>query len=298
MKTKWITALVLALLAVARPALGQTTWLVSNDPSENPDFATLADAVASPTVVNGDTILLSEGLGPYQGGVLVDKALAFTAEPGEDPVIYPDGFGVPDYGFRVDYGDPGIEVRGITFDGRNMPSSNGIIVYGLGITTVHDCTFLRLNGGVRTPRLAANCTFVDCVVAGSAIQFEDCSFSFSGPDQGGVYGRLVLRCSITGWVDRISSGGDDAEVRFQDCRFTDITIAPGGVGFRSGSFDSVFLFDNCLFANISASEPLITLNFSSATFRSCTRARCATSTSSPATGCCSSPRTASPPSTW
>ncbi|MEZ6233133.1 MAG: hypothetical protein R3B68_02980 [Phycisphaerales bacterium] len=90
MKTSaYIQAMVLTLLACALPAAGQTTWFVSNDPGENPDFPSIAAAVASPMVVNGDTLLVSEGVGPYVGDITIEKLLTIQGEPGEQPVVRP-----------------------------------------------------------------------------------------------------------------------------------------------------------------------------------------------------------------
>ncbi|MCB9841555.1 MAG: right-handed parallel beta-helix repeat-containing protein [Phycisphaeraceae bacterium] len=73
-------------------AFGQTTWFVSNDPAENPDFAHPRDALASPMVVDGDTIEVSEGLAPYSVGPddrfdFLGKAVTMRAEGGERPVL-------------------------------------------------------------------------------------------------------------------------------------------------------------------------------------------------------------------
>ena len=51
---------------LAGSASALTTWLVSNDPLEHPDFTGVEQALMSPLVVDGDTVVVSAGLGPYR----------------------------------------------------------------------------------------------------------------------------------------------------------------------------------------------------------------------------------------
>lgn len=220
-------------------ASAQTTWLVSNDPTENPDFPTISAAVASVAVVNGDTLLLSEGTGPYAGGIQVDRFLRFQAESGENPIITPGGVGTPKFGIRIPSSAPGISVDGVTFDGAGISGARfGVLTNALSPqTVVRRCTFANLSTGITTPGLVAECTFLDCGFGGSALRVEDSHFATSVPGSSFVSAPEVFRTSFTG-PSQITVGGSGAQVRFVACRFENIGV-PAGLSAPSRAARSI-----------------------------------------------------------
>ena len=114
----------------------QTTWLVSNDPGENHDFTSITQAIASPVLQSGDTLLISEGLGPYLENAIVHVSLSITAEEDEQPVIQPGPAILPPDAIRLEA--DGCLIQGITF--RAGPGRGAIIDLERN-TTVRNCRF-------------------------------------------------------------------------------------------------------------------------------------------------------------
>ncbi|MCA9287996.1 MAG: hypothetical protein KDA05_05395 [Phycisphaerales bacterium] len=272
-----LSAIVLLLVsALALPAAGQTTWLVSNDPSENPDFASLTDAVASAAVLDGDTILLSEGIGPYQGGVVVEKALSFRAQAGENPVILCGVSSTLNWGLRVPDDAPGISVSEITFDGESVAGSDGVDDRNTPpVSTVSDCTFLRLDTGADAS-FVARCTFVDCRSSVRGVHVEDSTFSYFGVFTSVprfVFATTILRCTFTGASNAVSVGGSTQGQVF-GCRFENISGPAGSVPFVVRQPGGA-IFDQCVFVNVvSPDSTLISGGNTTTILRSCTIANC------------------------
>ncbi|MEZ6234366.1 MAG: GC-type dockerin domain-anchored protein [Phycisphaerales bacterium] len=255
-----IKALVLTLLALALPAAGQTTWFVSNDPSENPDFPSIAAAVASPMVVWGDTLLVSEGIGLYEGGVMIDRSLTIRGEPGELPVVVAAGFGIPKYCFRV-----ATNVSEIHLDGMELVGdfdSFGVVGNAMATFAEH-CVFRGFFTAVSAfPSTVRDCLFVDNQFAlGGAVLVERCRFEVSAPmpigDLLGV-ARIVIDCEFTG-PSQIAV----AYARFVRCEFREIVVPAGRAPFSLEPFpEGDFVFDSCLFVGVrSQTEPLFDLGF-------------------------------------
>ena len=277
-----IQAIVLALLACALPAAGQTTWFVSNDPGENPDFPSIAAAVASPMVVDGDTLLVSEGLGPYQGGITISSFLTITAEPNERPSVTPGGIGTPTYCFRVLQGAPGIRVDGIQFVGPRQ-FANPVVEQGIqdktATTIVENCVFegfdIAFDGALGTLR---DCEFVDNWGSMTGVQVaERCTVGISTPILGAQFlgsVRRVVDCEFFGPAQVATAGSLSAPLQFTRCRFIDIQVPVGMSAFVTPAFDTGFVFDSCLFDGVESTAPMFDLNRSSVTFRNCTVVNC------------------------
>ncbi|MCA9287526.1 MAG: hypothetical protein KDA05_03020 [Phycisphaerales bacterium] len=245
-------------------ARAQTTWLVSNDTFENPDFFNIAQAVDSPMVLPGDTIMLSEGIGPYIGGVQVNRFLRFTAEPNESPVVLPGApVGVPTYGLRVAPNGPGFDVRGWTFDGQGVDATIGILGETFATTTASDCTFARLNNGVTRLSVVSFSRFIDCRFSAGSGRTEDCEFIVANPVFSGTHtfgaGVTVVRGRFTGRAQIKSLMGENSGVHsFISCRFENIDVPAGLSAFQGGVLNSDFSFDSCLFLNVNTTgAPLI-----------------------------------------
>ena len=277
-----IKAMVLTLLACALPAAGQTTWFVSNDPGENPDFPSIAAAVASPMVVDGDTLLVSEGLGPYQGGIFIDKFLRITAEAGETPVLTPDGIGTPKFCIRVPHGSPGIAVEGVEFVGPAL-YSNGIDEVGVidptNLTTVERCVFIGFDVGYSGSQgTIRDCEFIDNRVAMSGVQLvERCTITVTSVIANAQFLGSVLKvvdCTFVGPSAVASVGALNEPLQFIRCRFLDVQVPAGEAGFFTPAFDTGFAFDSCLFSGVESTVPMFDMNRSSVTFRNCTVVDC------------------------
>jgi len=192
----------------------QTTWLVSNDPAENPDFAHPRQALLSPLVVSGDTVEVSAGLGAYEIDQIFEpidfgvKNVVLRNEAGEMPV------------FRLTFCDwpatvaimwirggqgPQTVVEGFRFE--NDACGQDIVVIEGSSPTIRRCTFDSV--GDRSSVIGA-------YGAGAAPTIEDCVFF----DNYSAFGSTVY------------SGGDSITIR--GCRFQDSLTSGSALMIRSG----------------------------------------------------------------
>ena len=277
MKTAtYLKALAFTMFAFAAPVFGQTTWLVSNDPGENPDFQSIAEAVDSPMVVNGDTLLVSEGVGPYAGGVLVAKQLSIIAESDEEPEVVPGGVGFPFFCLRVPSGGLGIHVEGLRFVGN---SQSWGIINSTPATTVDRSVFVEcdigFNGGLGTLR---DCVFGNNRVAMTGVLLaERCMITRTSSIPAAQFlgtAREVVDCTFSGPSRIASTGALSAPLRFIRCRFVGIDVPAMESAFSAPAFDTGYVFDSCLFSGIESTEPIFDLIRSSVELRSCTVVDC------------------------
>jgi len=270
-----ITAVLWGTLASA-----QTTWFVSNDPSENPDFPTISAAVASPSVLGGDTLVVSEGVGPYTGGIMISKFLMIVAEAGEQPTVTPAGIGTPVYCFRQPSGAPGIRVEGLRFLGPRL-YVNGIFEGGIwdetSTTVVENCVFEGLDIGISGNQgTVRESEFVDnrIGVAGARL-VEGCTFSILTPltVASFVGANEIIDCRFTGPAQ--IGGADFGGTRFVRCRFEDIEVPATYAAFVLGDNFAGIFFDSCLFAGVHSTASIVDLGFRAIVeFRGCTVVGC------------------------
>lgn len=284
------------LMATPGMSQAQTTWLVSNDPSENPDFVSVPEAISSSLVLNGDIIEISQGLGPYQGGIQVTKALTIHAQAGEHPSFIPVGIGAPRYVFRVPAGAPsGIIIENIEFAPLGALDAWGIWMSGSG-TTIRNCTFEQLDfavfGGVGTmvlgctfvenglgvggASLVSNCSFTNCTSSAEASVVEKCTFSTSNPvgvDSHFVSGSIVRSSYFTGGP--IGVKGPNTSIRFIACVFENTTLRSDQLFFEGTGAGATFRFDSCLFSNLnSPGKAIVSVIASSPSLRTSTIVNC------------------------
>lgn len=184
-------------------ASGQTTWLVSNDPAENPVFPGLYEALQSPLVLNGDTIEVSEGIGMYyppidQPNVISNRVLTIRAEPGERPVLgvqTSTAFCCSAYGLLISGGS------GLILDGFRILGGTQYVMSASGTPVLRNCLFVY---GARDTAI---------LTVGSPL-FQNCEFR-----------ELTGQFGVT-----IQGGG----ARFEDCLFIDCVYANGGLVFGGG----------------------------------------------------------------
>lgn len=291
------------ILAAASPAaLGQTTWLVSNDPAESPDFQSVREAVDSPTVLEGDTVLVSEGLGPYVTAeqALVLRALTIKAEPGERPVLVALDMGFPRWLLHVRA--EGVTVEGLTFRGTPGNERNHGINGTRERLTLRDCHFEGFSGMGDVVYLSEYSLLEDCTfgarVANEVCQviirgegevrrcqfFASLSSEFRGPfivvSKGSyaVAGPLLIsRCRFQGAA---AAGafrkfhGEETDVTLMHCEMADARPRQDdGLCFIDGGRLSLV---NCLIHNIEVSKNFVVNSFSAAvTIQNCTIADCA-----------------------
>ena len=260
-------------------AHAQTTWLVSNDPSENPDFVSLAQAFASSSVMSGDTVEVSAGIGPYVGSATLTKQLFIVAQEGEDPELRPSGMvgGTP--AIHVNFpGPPGIVIEGVTF--KLGTGTNGAISLGTTGTIIRDCTFEGFSRGCVGAGQSAvvdGCRFVDCIVNGGQngatlnvsrdSRVINCEFVNTNPtDHVGYFiranelGVVVEGCTFQGApVGYVPFIGQTARATFIGCTFKDADLRPDQRLFWGNL--APLSFDSCLFTGINSSgQPLIYLD--------------------------------------
>ncbi|MBN1858620.1 hypothetical protein JW848_05375 [Candidatus Bipolaricaulota bacterium] len=112
------------------PMAKHTTWRVPGD------FATLQEAIDSPTVVDGDRILVEPG---SHAGAYVDKSVEIRGEGGaaiSDGPLHPAGLVM---GFRMLAGSDGASISHLTFE-VDLGIMNGDAVDGVFVS---HCTFLN-----------------------------------------------------------------------------------------------------------------------------------------------------------
>jgi hypothetical protein len=242
-----------ALLAAACawPAHAQTTWLVSNDPSESPDFAHPAQALASALVQGGDTIEISQGLGPYlvtgESNRLIvgDPNLTLRAEAGETPVIAASFSVLGTFLMLID----GPTATNTTIEGvrfQSQPGSSGqnteaaVLIFNASVT-VRDCEFTALNVQQTAAAIAAtgsghlliqSCRFTDTLASNGIVAARGASARIENSVFANNFGALHTRGT--------------AEII--DCVFEDNqnsgTGSAGGIYVESGTAQVA----NCRFA--------------------------------------------------
>ncbi|MCB9840050.1 MAG: hypothetical protein H6809_00170 [Phycisphaeraceae bacterium] len=266
----------------------QTTWLVSNDPGENHDFTSITQAIASPVLQSGDTLLISEGLGPYLENAIVHVSLSITAEEDEQPVIQPGPAILPPDAIRLEA--DGCLIQGITF--RAGPGRGAIIDLERN-TTVRNCRFEEFFIGSSTASMGlfgimSDCEFVNCGIVGGTVPvldanaslIERCTFSNAnlvshpGPFVSGA-NNTFRQCSFTGGPVAFSAVFSTGVGRFIGCTFRDINLRPEQVAPFSSDVDAGFTFDSCLFENVTAPNALVIAFQREVNFRNCTIVNCA-----------------------
>jgi len=284
------TAVALTGLA-ASPCVAQTTWLVSNDPSENPDFTSPQAALGALAVQAGDTVLVSEGSGPYlfnSQSIVGRDALSIRAEPGETPV-FRSVAGQSQTMLRVDSAD--VRVEGIRFEDSQPQGQGRAAVSGAGARLlIQSCdfvsfvttsaVFLRANGKI------TGCRFIECNSPTAALSLgegagsvEACSFVTSNPaSHAGAFlfalglDPVLIRCLFAGGPviqTPANPFGFGYDARFIGCTFTDATLRPDQNLFRVW-IEHVSL-ESCLFARIESLAPaLCTVRFSAVSMTNCT----------------------------
>lgn len=209
-----VSGMLVGLLACS--AAAQTTWLVSNDPAESPDFSSLYAALESPLVVGGDTIEVSQGLGPYTTPMdtthrFHGKAITVRAQVGERPVI------------RSSWSSA---VVGLTFYFK--AEDTGAVLDGLEIVAVGQQAIV-VEGGSPTIR---NCLFgntgrdATVRVSGGHGRFESCTFDGIGT---GGFNQYVLvfstgsltftNCIVKNAVNPFGSIRSDGNLTLKGCEF-------------------------------------------------------------------------------
>jgi len=278
--------------ALAGRAMGQTTWLVSNDPSENPDFTSLAGATASPAVVAGDTILVSQGAGPYiiSSPAIVNVRVTIKTQPGEQPVLRAVSLPSTNAIIRFNTESAQSVVEGLRFEGQLQPSIIfSAIISTVPLITLRDCVFAdfstdRLVVLLRSGTVIDSWEFTECNVDSSAALaivgggvVKDSSFFTSNPaSYSGTFviadeGELVFTgCEfIGGPVIRPDPPSPRYEAQFNNCEFTDTILRASQVLFLPQSQN--FSLSNCLVARVqSPGNPLLRSFGSTISIRNCT----------------------------
>ncbi|MEZ6234313.1 MAG: right-handed parallel beta-helix repeat-containing protein [Phycisphaerales bacterium] len=280
---------------MAQPALSQTTWLVSNDPSENPDFDSLHAAANSGSLQAGDTVLVSEGVGPYVTDTIafVSQTLSILAEPGEQPVIRSVGFqNQTGRIIRIETGVSNVLVDGIRFvdGGGHAGTVAAIVSSGTGVT-LRNCEFWGFDSSIavllEVDSRVMHCRFSDCDVpsftalslAQSAV-VEDTVFETSNPPSyGGTFvsadrGQFdFIRCTFRGGpvIDPVApTPGFDA--RFEQCRVSNAALRPDQRLFEFE--EGTVLLVNSLVESVQSTQPLVRSRFSNTQIVNCTVADC------------------------
>ena len=191
-------ALLLASSGAALAAPGGTTWLVPGD------FATIQQAIDSPAVASGDTIVVGPG---EWAGATVNKQLTIEGEDGAIIVgggpLHPAGFYM---GFNLEANSGGTIISHFTFAGADLAIRNAAAVDGV---TVTHCVFLHTLQGVSnwggSDWTITHNVFKDLWArngGGIAILIGDRSFT-----PGGVNGNVVSYNKISGLLDLVSGEG-------------------------------------------------------------------------------------------
>ena len=275
-----ITAVV-ATACFGAAASGQTTWFVSNDPGENPDFPGLWEALESPLIVDGDTVEVSEGLGfysppTYEYFSFNGKAITVRAEANERPVLVGDWPGVPVTGLTFLFAGEGPDS---VLDGFEIiPGGQDAIVVQSGTPTIRNCLFSGSGRNATAEIRGGHPRFESCVFSGCGGQFNeyilvyasatftDCVFENAVNPFGGIRNSGTL--NLIGCDFVANSAGLNGDVfstgtlHIESCRFMDTCKPnPNFAKFRSvvdarGRTTIVnTLFDNCC----SPTVPLLTL---------------------------------------
>ena len=138
MKKLMLVLVLLALLAMPSTAMAGEPGNVWSVPG---DFATIQDAIDSPVVANGDTILIGPG---SHAGALVTKAVQIKGEDGtviDSGPMHPAGLS---QGFRLLAGSDGTMISHLRFE-VDLAIMNGAAVNDV---TVTHCTFVNTIQGI------------------------------------------------------------------------------------------------------------------------------------------------------
>lgn len=288
MRTICLTATLASSLCST--AAAQSTWLVSNDPSEHPDFASLEAALASPAVVAGDTIQISAGLGPYEMAADVAKRVNIENQAGETPVVHaaPNQSAIE----KTDEQLAGVVIRGLIF--QATPAIGlGVSAFERGVSVLN-CEFRDYKNGwavlTGNNSLVSNCQFINCSSdnpTGGALYVstglvENCTFTTTNPaSNAGVLLRsddtTVRNCTFTGGPVGFQGGtGTTGVTRYIGCTFQNIVLRPNQHLFDVTQANG-FTFESCLFANITSPfHPFARAWDRDLTFRNCTVTNCST----------------------
>ena len=200
-------ALVLVLsfsVATAVPVAGATTWTVDDDGGK--DFLSIAAAVASASVLNGDTIEVYDGT---YGKVVVSKELTIQAAVGDSPVVDGGGSGTC-FGIYKAAGLDGVTIEG--FEIRN--ATYGIWIYGAGasLTTYDNITLCHnyIHDHSQNGILTTDATVNGLTISGNTINDSGIGVSFS---------RAI--------VDGLTLDGNE------------VTNGNAGLAFFSGSYSNI-----------------------------------------------------------
>lgn len=281
--------------AMAGRAMGQTTWLVSNDASENPDFTSLAAATASPALMWGDTILVSEGVGPYAvtAQATINTRLHIKAQPGELPILRANG--VSPRMVRVEAGGARTVVEGIRFEGQLQQSpAFSALTSSASEVTLRDCVFSHFTTSTYAIILQTNskiegCSFVECnvgsaaaiLLVGTATVVSKSTFFTSNPPSYNAYflwadpGDFEFRdCEFVGGpVIRPATISPGYSARFINCSFTDTTLRAGQrlIYPETGQSNDFLSLEGCLFARVQTVDTALVQGwYSSTSLKNCT----------------------------
>lgn len=282
------------LAAMAGRAMGQTTWLVSNDPSENPNFTSLAAAMASPAVMWGDTVLVSEGVGPYtvSSQVNVNLKLAILAEPGEQPVLRAAGLPSANAMMWIEAGDTRVE--GLRFEGQLQPSVIfSAIISAAPRVTLRGCVFADFTTDrtlilLQPQSLVDSCEFIECNVGSSSVLalvgagttgtiVSDTRFWTSNPPA--YTGRFISADRVGHVLERcVFEGGPvivgpaprfSYEARFINCTIANASLRPSQRLFQP--MEKELSLEGCLIARVqSPGMALVHSNFAPVSLLNCT----------------------------
>jgi hypothetical protein len=231
---------------------GNPTFLVSNDPADNPDFTTIQSAVDNATQ-SGSHIEIRAGSGPYLGTIIVDRSMQidFVAATGEQVVI--DGGSGPAFDVRSSAGSTAVLFRNLVIRGQDgiktlvstrmedvrFEAISGIALDLLGGGhEVHRVQFVvGETGGVANGiRLASGATLN--LKRG---RFE--SVTGIGLQAQGV-AKLVDVLMVQGGTGILAGGGGSVDLRFA-------TIADNsGVGFNSIGAGAVGITSSIVYGNL------------------------------------------------
>ena len=256
-----VAALTIALATwQSWPAQAQDIWIVNDDTGEtvggcgSPDFLTsdIEDAIDSPAVSDGDTLVICEGT--YVGDITVDKSLSISGYEGAargdvkidiDPASPTDGLAVSADNVRI---------RHLTVDGPGA-SNVGILVLTAGPpgykqVTISDVELTGWDEGMRTNNA------VDMAIEGGHVHHNRDGVVMVAGVRNGLQGTDITENSQTGLVviaedelvveGNTLSGNMSQQMLVSGPRFNvrivrnDIVTAPDstGISIASGSAEA------------------------------------------------------------
>lgn len=255
MRTQRLTLAAVGLAAaLAATAAGQTTWLVSNNPAEFPDFADPRDALASPLVVDGDIIEVSAGEGPYtmSHAAPIDfdgKAVTLRARAGQRVQLRASGAwlayaGVLSFssGEGPDSIVEGFEISAGAFTYACVGASGSA-------PTIRNCDFVNAHADFGSAIIVSN---------GAAPVFENCTIRDSQatwrsfPLIRGSGSLTMLGCTISDATSEYSLLDFVGDLTLIDCVFEDSLITHLSGGPAPATFihsGGILTIDRCQFAD-------------------------------------------------